>query len=187
MTPRLVQSALFATGVHALLLIPVGLFPGADQAAQTDVMRGTSAVELELVGPSEPGTQARIFTAGEEPLPPTGRQPAEEWEQDPGALSRLEQGILRNAAPLYPRIARVQGWEGTVVLRAFVGTAGTVQRLSVHRSSGHRVLDEAAAAAVRGWRFEPAVRSGGKAAAWVELPVTFRLKSKESSSTEGRD
>ncbi len=186
MTPRLVQSALFAAGVHALLLIPVGLFAGVDQAAQTDLLRGRSAVELELVGPSDQGAQARLFAEGEDPLPPTGK-PAEEWEQDPGAQSRLEPGVLRNAAPIYPRIARVQGWEGTVVLRAFVSPAGTVRRLSVHRSSGQRVLDEAAAAAVRAWRFKPAVRSGGKAAAWVELPVTFRLKSKESSSTEGRD
>lgn len=186
MTPRLVQSALFATGAHALLLIPVGLFAGVDQAAQTDVMRGASAVELELVGPSEQGTQARIFPEGEDPLPPTGR-PAEQWEQDPGAQLRLEPGVLSNPAPLYPRIARVQGWEGTVILRAFVSSTGSVQYLSVYRSSGHPVLDEAAAAAVRQWRFKPAVRSGRRAATLAEVPVTFRLKAEESSSTEGRN
>ena len=36
-------------------------------------------------------------------------------------------------------------------------------------------LDSAAAAAVRQWRFKPAMASGQPVAAWVEVPVRFTL------------
>lgn len=178
MRPRLVQSALFAAGVHALLFLPAGMFPGLSGPAQVDLMRGSSSVELELVGQAEPGAGTRAYPEGQEELPPTGRQP-ESWEQDPGAVLRLDPGLLRNPAPVYPRIARLQGWQGTVVLHARVGGAGGVERLEVHRTSGYVVLDEAALAAVRGWRFKPASRSGRPVGSSVEIPVTFKLNAKE--------
>lgn len=178
MRPRLVQSALFAAGLHALLFLPAGLFPGVSGPAQAALMRGSSSVELELVGPAEPGAGSRTYPEGQEELPPAGKQP-EGWEQDPGALIRLDPGLVRNPAPVYPRIARLQGWQGTVVLHARVSGAGSVERLEVHRTSGYAVLDEAAMAAVRGWRFKPASRSGRPVGSEVEIPVTFKLNAKE--------
>ncbi|MFW6162471.1 MAG: energy transducer TonB, partial [Planctomycetota bacterium] len=45
----------------------------------------------------------------------------------------------------------------------------------VARSSGHAVLDEAAVAAVRRWRFTPARAGGAAVTAEVEIPIRFRL------------
>jgi protein TonB len=45
----------------------------------------------------------------------------------------------------------------------------------VKQSSGHAVLDEAALAAVRAWRFEPATLNGAPVEAEAEVPIRFKL------------
>jgi protein TonB len=68
------------------------------------------------------------------------------------------------------------GLEGRVVLRVLVGAEGAVRAAEVAVSSGHPVLDEAAAAAVRTWTFEPA-REGERAVeSRVTVPIRFRLR-----------
>jgi protein TonB len=73
--------------------------------------------------------------------------------------------------PTYP--SRARGAAGTVRLRIAVGADGLVEGIAVAASSGHVVLDEAALAAVRTWRFEPAREGGAAVAASVLQPVTF--------------
>ncbi len=80
------------------------------------------------------------------------------------------------AAPEYPPRARHMGVEGTTVLRALVGEAGDTLELIVWQGSGMRLLDEAALAAARQWRFEPARRGDRLLTAWVEVPVRFILR-----------
>jgi protein TonB len=47
--------------------------------------------------------------------------------------------------------------------------------VSVAHSSGHPVLDEAAIAAVRQWRFVAATRGGTAVPAAADVPVRFTL------------
>ena len=60
-------------------------------------------------------------------------------------------------------------------LRLLVGADGTTREVRLHRSSGHRLLDEAALAAARRWDVEPASIGGQRTEAWFEAPVRFRL------------
>jgi len=78
--------------------------------------------------------------------------------------------------PPYPRIARRRGYEGTVVLEARIDRAGRVAELRILTSSGYRVLDRAAVAAVKNWVFIPGERDGKKVAMWVKVPIRFHLK-----------
>jgi periplasmic protein TonB len=78
--------------------------------------------------------------------------------------------------PAYPSTARRLGVQGTTLLNVLVADDGRVANVVVARSAGHPDLDEAAAAAVRRWRFEPARRGAEKVAMWVQLPVEFRLR-----------
>jgi protein TonB len=81
-----------------------------------------------------------------------------------------------NPRPEYPRTAREAGWEGTVVLQVLVlpdGTAGTV---TLHKTSGYSVLDEAALSAVRGWKFIPAMDGNFPIRSMVRMPVRFDLR-----------
>jgi protein TonB len=78
--------------------------------------------------------------------------------------------------PAYPAVARRAGVQGTTVLRVHIRADGSIDDVQVSRSAGHPALDEAAAAAVGRWRFDPA-RSGSEAVAvWVLIPVEFRLE-----------
>jgi protein TonB len=83
--------------------------------------------------------------------------------------------LSQNAPPTYPSLAIQRGWEGTVTLRIWLDETGDVTKVQVARSSGYRILDGAAATAVRQWKAIPA-REGDKPIATVELlPVRFRL------------
>ncbi|WP_371378607.1 energy transducer TonB [Sporomusa aerivorans] len=86
-------------------------------------------------------------------------------------------GVLSRREPPYPEQARQRGTEGTVVLRIEILTNGQAGQVSVHRSSGSELLDEAAATAARRWRFVPAkVRSTGQSiAVFTTTPVIFKL------------
>lgn len=63
--------------------------------------------------------------------------------------------------------------EGRVVLRVLVRADGAADRVEVAVSSGHPVLDRAAADAAQSWRFSPATRNGEPIAAWAVVPVRF--------------
>lgn len=86
-------------------------------------------------------------------------------------------GILSKVDPYYPPAARKAGQEGTVLLRIHILANGRPGEISIARSTGYTTLDEAAAEAVRKWRFIPAKdRSSGRTVACTTtLPVSFRL------------
>jgi protein TonB len=81
-----------------------------------------------------------------------------------------------NRKPAYPAEARRRHLEGLVVLQVAVSARGTPDDVAVLKSSGHALLDDAALAAVRLWRFEPATRGGIAVPAPAEVPVRFRLE-----------
>jgi protein TonB len=66
--------------------------------------------------------------------------------------------------------------EGEVLLRVRVGTDGLPLAVEIARSSGHRVLDDAARRTVLAqWRFRPAMRDGLAVQAVGLVPIVFRL------------
>jgi protein TonB len=78
--------------------------------------------------------------------------------------------------PGYPATARRLGIQGTTMLRVHVLVDGRVADVVVQETAGHPDLDQAAAEAVRRWRFDPARRGNEPVDAWVYQPVVFRLK-----------
>ena len=81
--------------------------------------------------------------------------------------------------PVYPESARRAGIQGTTLLRIHIEADGHVSDVSVQRSAGHQSLDEAAADAVRRWRFEPALNSAGPVSMWAVVPVEFRISDRD--------
>jgi len=78
--------------------------------------------------------------------------------------------------PSYPAEARRANAEGTTLLRVHITADGGIDDIQVERSAGHAALDQAAANAVRKWRFEPARKGSVAVAVWVVIPVQFRLE-----------
>ena len=87
-----------------------------------------------------------------------------------------EADYLRNPPPPYPRLSRRLREEGEVELRVRVDPAGQPVVVELARSSGSGRLDEAALRTVRDWRFAPARRGGQAVAAWVRVPILFKLE-----------
>lgn len=83
---------------------------------------------------------------------------------------------LDNPAPSYPAVARRNGEQGRVVLRVHVNEGGTTDEVQVRTSSGFMRLDDAARDTVRRWKFIPARHGTEPVAAWVLIPISFRLE-----------
>lgn len=94
----------------------------------------------------------------------------------PVSPPRFDAAYLRNPAPVYPLQARRLRERGTVLLRVEVSAAGGALQVMVEQGSGWPLLDDAALAAVRHWRFEPARRGSEPVAAWVLVPIEFDLR-----------
>lgn len=82
---------------------------------------------------------------------------------------------LNNPAPEYPEIAMERGWEGRVLMKVHVQPDGKPDEISVIKSSGKKVLDDAAVSTVKKWSFVPAKRGDTPIAGWVTVPITFNL------------
>ncbi|MCX7947808.1 MAG: TonB family protein [candidate division WOR-3 bacterium] len=80
--------------------------------------------------------------------------------------------ILNRVKPVYPKRAKQQGWEGTVVLSFSVDANGSVFNIQVIRSSGYPDLDNSAIQALSQWKFAP---KPGKAEEKGRLTVRFVL------------
>lgn len=81
-----------------------------------------------------------------------------------------------NPAPDYPYEARLARIEGQVLLRAEINEHGLVDALTLHKSSGHTLLDDSALRAVREWKFYPARSDGFAVATAVIVPVRFSIR-----------
>lgn len=106
------------------------------------------------------------------PLAETATPPASVAPSLPGAALRY----LQAPPPAYPRAALAARQQGTVLLQVRVGTEGQPLEVTIVRSSGSRVLDQAARAQVlRHWRFQPAMQDGRSVEAVGLVPVDFSL------------
>jgi protein TonB len=80
---------------------------------------------------------------------------------------------VRTPPPDYPEVLACDGIGGRVDLRVTIEPGGQTGAIAMQRSSGHRELDEAAVAAVRGWTFAPATRLGKPVRFTISVPMTF--------------
>jgi protein TonB len=119
-----------------------------------------------VVAPPEPPPPPPVALAAPEPAP------APAAEVTPPIFNAA---YLDNPQPRYPPLSRRIGEQGRVLLRVLVTPAGSAQEIEVRASSGHSRLDDAAREAVRQWKFVPAKRGDQPVAAWVLIPVSFRL------------
>lgn len=80
-----------------------------------------------------------------------------------------------NPSFVYPVMANVYGVEGRLIMRVQVQADGKPGRMLLKQSSGNGILDQDARDQLARWRFNPARKNGQAVAAWVDVPVTYRL------------
>lgn len=89
-----------------------------------------------------------------------------------GAVAAPE--LLRRVDPQYPEAARKAGIEGVVILDAVIAASGQVEEVRVLRSAG-KLLDDAAAQALRRWTYRPATLNGRAVRVLLTVTVSFRV------------
>jgi peptidyl-prolyl cis-trans isomerase A (cyclophilin A) len=110
------------------------------------------------------------------PMPPVPGAAAPQG--DPPRVVSISAGVaagmlVHKQAPAYPMDAKKAGVSGTVVLRARIGTDGTIKDLSV--VSGPQLLQQAAEDAVRTWRYRPYLLDGDPVEVRTTINVVFAL------------
>ena len=137
--------------------------------------RPSSAGGTKKQAPAPP----RILTAksGDEAAGATGRgaEPAGPGgESDTPAGPSYGPGLVEGPLPIYPKNAVDRGLEGTVTLAAAISEDGSLKSVTVQKSSGHQLLDEAALRAVKeGWVFSPGKTAGKPASGQMTIIFEF--------------
>jgi protein TonB len=134
--------------------------PAQPEAASVDLQPGP-ATGLALPAAPEPLPAAPAEADATPHTPSAGDAPA---------------AYLSGTPPVYPEQARRRGWEGTVLLRVQLDADGRVQTVTVLRSSGYPVLDQAAVSQIASWRFKPSLHDGKPQPSTLRVPVKFRLE-----------
>src|SRR5207253_11130702 len=87
--------------------------------------------------------------------------------------SLIEACNARRLNPKYPLAARREHLTGAGLFFLEIDTiSGAVTHVTVSKSTGHTILDEAAISALQRWRFAP------HSAVEVSVPITFSLDSR---------
>lgn len=153
------------------------------------------AVPLQVVpstGTLKPTAESTASTA-DEPAPPEVSQLAPAPQDNsltiPAAIVNpssplpeenveISQGVtggvpLHRVPPIYPEQARIQGIEGTVVLRGIIAEDGSLRRVKV--VSGDAILAFAAKQAVSRWRYSPYRLNGKPVSLPTDITIQFKL------------
>jgi len=83
---------------------------------------------------------------------------------------------LRNAIR-YPEMARRNGIEGKVVVRALISATGVVEQAEIY-ASDHILLEQEALRSTRAVVYTPAKQNGRAVRCWVFIPIDFTLRSR---------
>jgi TonB family protein len=88
---------------------------------------------------------------------------------------------VRMNPPEYPRDALRRGEQGHVVVEFTISTDGSTRDIEVVEAEPRNTFDREAERAVRGWRFEPALRDGRPVETRLQHTIDFTLTDEQGS------
>jgi protein TonB len=91
----------------------------------------------------------------------------------PKMVSSVE--YVREPAAKYPAAARALKQRGIVTLRVLVDASGRAREVTVHKSSGHKLLDDAGRKAVLDGVYKPYTENGHALPVYVLIPIEFSV------------
>ncbi|MBA4148369.1 MAG: TonB family protein [Verrucomicrobia bacterium] len=123
----------------------------------------------------------RIASAAEMPLPGHNLRATEGHAIGVGkggsaSTPEIEAAYLKQVKPIYPLEARRLKQEGKVVVNFYINASGKVDKVELHESSGHSLLDQAALAAAQRSRLRPAYINNRPVNSKAQAPFWFVLK-----------
>jgi protein TonB len=161
----------FVAPIEPPTAIEPGIGEGEGEGSEEGVPGG---VEGGIPGGVVGGVIGGILDAPPPPPPvaPPSRGPVRVGGQitQPALVHRVE--------PVYPDVAVAAHIQGTAILETVVNEEGRVTDVRVLRSAG-QILDRAAIAAVREWRYKPLVLNGIPVTFVLTATLTFRLEERK--------
>jgi len=149
-------------------------------AAQTRVQQDYGANALPSVVILDKNGVIRVYRKGyKQGIDKTLREDLEDTRH---AFPVAHARVISKRAPEYTAEAREAHVSGTVTLHLTVSPQGTPSGMQVAGALGHG-LDEKAIEAVKGWKFEPALREGQPIAEEMNVEVAFSLIAPPPSAT----
>lgn len=124
-----------------------------------------------------PGLGARLPGETMNVAPPAPTKPADPVR--PGGNVKAPTRIV-NVPPVYPAVAIAARISGTVIIEAVIDVDGTVRDAKVLRSIP--LLDAAALAAVKQWRYSPTTLNGIPVAVVMTVSVRFEIGGQQQAS-----
>jgi TonB family protein len=130
---------------------------------------------------------------GQKSQQPAEKEPARDDQKDPGSappitLDKIKEGDIialdmvdtlpvatRRIAAVYPSSTSGLKITGTVTVNALISEKGNVIKTEIIQGiKGAVGFDQAAAQAVRRWKFEPAAIKGIKVKVWMPISIVFK-------------
>ena len=87
--------------------------------------------------------------------------------------------FITQVKPVYPEEVKKAGIEGSVLVKSFINTSGSVTEVEIIETSGNDLLDKAAVEAAQKCKFKPAIKDGRPVAIWVAYKINFKLEEKK--------
>jgi protein TonB len=153
--------------------------------ADKPIPRAEAHAPVAQAAPVELPDNSNLPSSDDGLLPPTppatgtpGPAPVLAPPPPPAPVIQAREGAnyRNNPRPGYPKIALREEWEGTVVLRARISATGHVESVTIQKSTGHSVLDDAALEIAKTWTFDPATQGGQPVAGTATFPIAFKLQ-----------
>jgi protein TonB len=133
----------------------------------------TASVQTAKQNTTHPGTNpALVHTSGSVPATAATKPPSNDLLEVSEEFA--DDQIVHRVHPTYPKQARARKLHGTVVLQAIVNKQGKVDSLQL--ISGDPMLAQAAADAVKQWRYKPYSHNGEPTDFQTRVSVEFKAQ-----------
>ena len=145
------------------------MFPTGHKPVDPESQAQTAEPGIGNAEGTHPGIPPILAESGNY-LPPVHHS---EPTAKPPVSVMMEGNLIHRVEPPYPPIAKQINLQGTVVLRAMIGSDGNIERIQV--ISGHPILVQAARDAVSQWKYRPYFLNGMAVPVETEVTVKFSL------------
>ncbi len=160
---------LFFTGLFAVRTVLVGMGDALASAGFAADSGGTAAAV-----PSAPATAGTFASHATRPVANAAGFTQRAFDDESNSLSGYAPAIvLERVEPRYSTSASARHLQGTVRIRAVIGTDGSPRGLA--RASGDATLAQIAMDAISLWRYQPAMLDGQPVESEVIIPIDFHL------------
>ncbi len=164
------KSWLFSIAIHAIVIFVFTITIPEKSVKETRIL---IPIDVQII---ENKPQKKVFS---KKLVAKKAAPKAKVKPKPTSLpgDRVQPSITKRSAPIYPKKALNNDWQGTVKVKVTISSKGTPVKIEIITSSGHSILDQSFVRAIRqSYKFKPKRTLGENKSGTIVLTHTFSLE-----------